>query len=465
LVSAADPEARPGYPTAAPVRERLMNVDEQASWTLRRGESAVPLSIVPVPGRTVVSLAGGWLILGPDLDVLPCSFDLLASGQPAGTPWAQEVDGAVAFVTSSPGELAILYPDTAVIFRQKFDITDLSYFAVTDQGFSFVQGRRASQSSQWGNLVREIQPLPFFPSDLAAAADGTPWASDSLQARPWRQEEGFWKPLDLPRSPGRLTTLAPFPDSSGYFAGGPGWVGAFSSDGTPFWIRVRDFTGQPLPPDLKLRTGEGRLYLWSALARKVWCWGWNSEGPEGTVGAPTTGLIETVRAEIQRLESLGSVPEAQAVAQYGVELAQSILKAQPFSASWTEAAGEFAGRRQALRARVVGAGVFTLTWDAPFGHPLATWTWEPDASLSDVKAWRVLMKPYWEGRAYEPDDFALPLSAEKARWPGAELYRQDDLVLPSWMNLELRPEGNDTAVHWTRVLLPTPPQPYDLPVE
>jgi len=77
----------------------------------------------------------------------------------------------------------------------------------------------------------------------------------------------------------------------------------------------------------------------------------------------------------------------------------------------------------------------------------------------------VLVKPYWEGRAFERDDFKLAMSAEKARWPGAESYRQGELFLPSWMNLELRPEGNDTAVHWTRVPLPAPALPYDLPVE
>ena len=465
MATAADPDAHPGYPTATPVRERILGVDTQAIWTLRRGEAAVPLSVVPLPGRTLVSMAGGWLLLGSDLDVLPSSFDWLATGQPAGTPWAQPVGNAVVFVTSSPGDLAVLYPESAVIFRQKFDIADLSYFAITDQGFFFAQGRRASQTSRWNKPIREIQPLPFFPSDVATASDGTPWASDSLQARPWRQEDGFWKPLELPRSPGRLTALAPFPDSSGYFAAGPGWVGAFSADGTRFWVRDKDLSGQPLPFDLRIRAGEGRLYLWSAQARKVWCWAWNS-GPTGAVATPPIDqFVDWIGAEIQRLEDQGSVPEAQAVAQYGVELAQSVLKSLPFAPTWTKAATDFSARRQALRDRVVGAGVFTLSWDAPFGRPLATWTWEPDASLSDVKEWRASMHPYWEGRAYEPDEFKLAVSAQKAPWPGAENYRQGDLVLPSWMNLELRPEGTDTPVHWTRVLLPAPLLRYDLPVE
>jgi len=463
---AADADAQPGYPVAPPLRERVLAVDAQASWTLRQGEAAVPLAVVSTPGRTVVSLAGGWLLLGPDLEFLPSSFDLLALGQPSGTPWVQPAGGAVVFVASSPGDLAVLYPDTAVIIRRKADVTDLSHFAVTEQGFLFVQGRRASGAAHWGKPIREVQPLPFFPSDLTSASDGTAWAADSLQARPWRQEEGFWKPLDFPKAPGRLTTLAPFPDSTGYFAGGPGWVGAFSSDGTAYWVRDKDGSGQALPRDLKLRSGAGRLYLWSAQARKVWCWGWNTAGPSGPVVSPSPEpLAEMVRAEIQRLEALGSVPEAQAVAQYGADLAQSVLKVQPFSQTWSRAADEFAARRQALRERVVGAGVFVVDWSAPFDQPLANWSWEPDAAWLDVESWRVSMRPYWEGRAYEPDDFKIAATAEKTPWPGAEAYHDGPLHLPSWMSLEFRPDGTDAPVHWTRVLLPTPPVPYDLPVE
>lgn len=463
---ASDPEAQASYPVVPPVRERVLAVDDHAAWTLRKGEAAVPLTVVPTPGRTVVGLAGGWLLLGPDLDLLPSSFDLLGSGQPAGSPWAQASGSAVVYVTGSPGSLAVLYPDTAVTVRQPLDVTDLSHFAVTDQGFLYVQSRRASGAARWGKPVREVQPLPFFPSDLTAAADGTAWAADSLQARPWRQEEGFWKPLEIPKSPGRLTTLAPFPDSTGYFAGGPGWVGSFSSDGTAFWVRDKDLTGRPLPRDLKLRSGAGRLYLWSALARKVWCWGWNAEGPVGTVGALSVDkLPDLIKGEIARLEGLGSVPEAQAVAQYGVDIAQAALKAQPFSPPWALANEDFVSLRQALKERVVGAGVFDLSWEAPFGRPLATWTWEPDAAWSDVEAWRVAVKPYWEGLAFEPDEFRIAPTAEKAPWPGVSGYFGGDLRLPSWMNLEFRPEGTDAAVHWTRVALPSPPEPYDLPVE
>ena len=466
LAAAADPDSLVSYPVVPPMRERVLVVDDQASWTLRRGESAVPLVVVPTPGRTVVGLAGGWLLLGPDLEFLPASFDLLASGQPAGSPWAQASGNSVVFLSGSPGDLAVLNPETAVVIRQRMDVTDLSHFAVTDQGFLFVQGRRASGASSWGKTIREIQPLPFFPADLTSAAEGTAWAADSLQSRAWRQEEGFWKPLEMPKAPGRMSTLAPFPDSTGYFAGGPGWVGAFSSDGTPFWIRDKDFTNQPLPRDLKLRSGAGRLYLWSAQARKVWCWGWNQEGPAGTVGAPSVDrLADDVRAEITRLEALGSVPEAQSVAQYGLELAQAVLKVQPFSQAWGKAANEFAAKRLALRDRVVGAGVFVISWTSPYGLPLASWSWEPDAAWLDVEKWRVTMKPYWEGRAFEPDDFRLAPSAELTPWPNAGDYYQGSLRLPSWMSLEFRPEGTEAAVHWTRVLLPSRPIPYDLPVE
>jgi hypothetical protein len=176
-------------------------------------------------------------------------------------------------------------------------------------------------------------------------------------------------------------------------------------------------------------------------------------------------MAELIRAEIQRLEALGSVPEAQSVAQYGVDLAQAILKAQPFNQAWSRAADEFGAKRQALRDRVIGAGVFVVTWSQPFDLPLATWTWEPDAAWLDVEAWRVSMRPYWEGRAFEPDDFKVALSGDQAPWPGAEQYHLGDLRLPSWMSLEFRPDGSDAPVHWTRVPLPSPPVPYDLPVE
>jgi len=426
----------------------------------------VPLVVAPTPERTVVGLAGGWLVLGPDLEFQAGTLDFLGPGAPAGSPWAQAVDGAVVFVAGSPGDLAVLYPDPAVVVRQALAPADLSHFAVTDDGLFYVQGRRASASSRWSQTPRETQPLPFFPADVTSASDGTAWAADSLQARPWRQEGGFWKPLDFPKAPGRLTSLSPFPDSTGYFAGGPGWVGAFSSDGTAFWLRDKDFAGQPLPRDLRLRAGAGRLYLWSPQARKVWSWAWTSEGLAGTVGAPSFDrLPDLIRSELDRLEALGSLPEAQDLAQYGVDLAQSVLRTQPFHQLWSRAAAEFAQRRQALRTRIVGAGVFTVFWTAPWGRPLASWTWEPDADWTDVKAWRVAVKPYWEGRPWDPDDFRLALVAEDTPWPGAEDYQSSDLQLPSWMNLEFRPDGSDAPVHWARVALPEPPAPYDLPVE
>jgi hypothetical protein len=470
LVSAAaqavDPDAHLDFPVIPPVRERVLNVDDQASWTLRRGEAAVPLSVVPTSGRTLVALAGGWVQLGPDLEYVPGGLGLLASSGPAGSPWAQAVDDAVVFVTGSPGDLAVVFPDTGALFRRHLEVAGLSFFAVTDQGFLFVQSRRASLSPDWERPLREVQPLPFFPSDLSTTSDGTSWAADSLQARPWRQEDGFWKPLDLPKAPGRLTTLAPFPDSTGYFAGGPGWVGAFASDGSPYWIRDKDLVGQPLPRDLKVRTGAGRLYLWSAQARRVWCWGWNPSGPAGTVGAPSLDrLIDDVRSEVARLESVSSVPEAQATALYGYELAQSVLKSQPFVQAWTKASSEFLAKRQALRDRAVGAGVFSLDWSSPNGLPLASWSWEPDALWSDAKVWRATARPYWEGRPFEAEEFGLAVTAELAPWPGAESYRQGPYRLPSWMNLEFRPDGTDSPVHWTRIPLPSPPIPYDLPVE
>jgi hypothetical protein len=462
---AADAD-QPAYPVIPPVRERVFSADEHAGWTLRRGDAAVPLSVVSTPGRTIVALAGGFVVLGADLEVLPSSIDLLASDGPQGTPWTQAAGDAVLFVTGAPGDLAVLYPDAAVIMKTPLGLDDLSQFTLTDTGLLFVQSRRTSAAASWDAKVREGQPLPFFPADVTSAADGTPWAADSLQARPWRLEDGFWKPLDVPKTPGRLLSIAPFPDSSGYFASGAGWVGAFSSDGTVFWIRNKDGAGQPLPRDLKLRSGAGRLYLWSALARKVWCWGWDSGGPAGSSGGLSDDdLAAAVRGEIARLTAQGAVPEAASVAQYGVELAQAALKTQPLSTKWQTLRAEFTETRRALREQVVGAGVLTVTWDAPFGKPLASWSWEPDASLADVKAWRASSRPFWEGRPYEGDDFRLAPSADRTPWPGIDDYRQGVLRLPSWMNVELRPDGTDTPVHWARVLLPAPVRPYDLPVE
>ena len=464
-VLAADPDV-PAFPTVPPVRERVFAADDHAAWTLRRGDAAVPLSVAPTPGRTVVALTGGWIVLGADLEVLPSSIDLLAADGPRGSPWTQSVGGAVLFATGAPGDLAVLYPDTAVVMKTPLGLSELSQFTVTDLGLFFVQGRRTSSSPSWDGRVREGQPLPFFPADVTSAADGTPWAADSLQARPWRVEEGFWKPLELPKAPGRLLALAPFPDSSGYFASGAGWVGAFSSDGIVFWTRDKDASGRPLPRDLKLRAGAGRLYLWSATVRKVWCWGWDDEGPAGSTGGLSLDeLPEVAQGEIARLTELGSVPEAQAVAQYGVELARSVLKTQPLSERWQKLLADFSDARRTLRDRVVGVGVLKLSWDAPFGKPLASWTWEPDASQADVAAWRVSMRPFWEGRPYESDDFRFARTADRAPWPGVDDYRQSALRLPSWMNLDLRPDGTDLPLHWSRVALPVPPIPYDLPVE
>lgn len=456
---AGDPDVVSRYPTSEPVRERVWNVDDQAPWTLRQGDAAVPLMVVPTPGRTLVAQAGGWTVLGPDLEFSSTGLSFLASNGPHGTPWAQAAEAGVVFVTGSPGDLAVLYPDTGVVIRRSLDLSDLSFFAVTAQGFTFVQGRRASAAADWNRSVREVQPLPFFPSDVVAAEEGTAWASDSLQARPWRQDEGFWKPLDFPHAPGRLTSLAPFPDSTGYFASGAGWVGAFSSDGTAYWVRDKDRAGRSLPRDLKVRTGTGRLYLWSAQARRVWCWGWDSEGPSGTVGAPSEEFVaQGVLDEITRLEALGSVPEAQSAALYGTEWAAQSQSSQALRS-------DFESQRLRLRTRVIGAGVFVIDWASPYDAPLASWSWQPDAEWSDVKAWRVSMLPFWEGRLFEGDDFALAFTGELAPWPNVSSWRQGDLRLPSWMSLEFRPDGTDSPVHWTRVPLPSPPVPYDLPVE
>jgi hypothetical protein len=464
-VLAADPDV-PAFPAIPPVRERVFSADDHAGWTLRRGDAAAPLSVASTPGRTVVALAGGFVVLGADLEVLPSSIDLLASDGPAGSPWTQAVGDAVIFVTGTPGDMAVLYPDAAVVLKTPLELENLSQIALTDTGLFFVQGRRTSTAPSWDARVREGQPLPFFPADVTASADGTPWAADSLQARPWRVEDGFWKPLDVPKTPGRLLAIAPFPDSSGYFASGAGWVGAFSSDGTMFWLKDKDGAGKPLPIDLKIRAGAGRLYLWSALARKVWCWGWDAEGPAGSSGGLSgDDLSSAVRSEIARLTALGSVPEAASVAQYGVELAQTALKTQPLSSPWQKLLAEFGDTRRSLRDRVVGAGVLKISWDAPFGKPLASWTWEPDASLADVKAWRASSRPFWEGRPYEADDFKLALTADRAPWPGIDDFRQGSLRLPSWMNVELRPDGTDVPVHWARVRLPAPAIPYDLPTE
>jgi len=465
-LASAEATAALGFPTTPPVRERVFRPDDQSAWTLRTADQAVPLVVVPSEGGIVVGLTGGWLILGPDLDILPNSFDWMASSSPGGSPWAQPANGAIVYVSGSPGSLAVLYPETAVVRSIPFALSELDDFALTDQGFLFVEGRRVSQMAFWGADLRESQPLPFFAADVSAADDGTAWAVDSLQARPWRRDDGLWSPLNLPQSPGRMTSLVPFPDSSGYFGSGPGWVGAFNEDGKAYWTKSQDLTGQALPLDIRVSAGPERLYLWSAQARKIWNWGWNADGPAGTVGAPSLDTWQTaIQSEITRLESLGSIPEAQAVAQYGTQFAAAILKLHPFDTKWTTAQAGFQAAASALRTKIVGAGTFTLSWSQPFDAPLATWTWQPDATWLGVKTWRVHVLPFWEGRAYEPEDFKIPLSGDRAVWPGVNGYPLSSLQLPSWMNLEFRADDKPDVVNWTRQPLPAPPKPYDFPVE
>ncbi|MEI8095861.1 MAG: hypothetical protein WCG80_16750 [Spirochaetales bacterium] len=461
----------PGFPGVAPQRERVFNLDEHALWTLKKGDQAAVLTVVPTEDRIAVGLSGGWLLLGPDLEYQPSSFDLLAAPNLPGSPWAQAVGSKLVFVSGSPGDLVVVYPDTAVVFRQPLDLANLSQLVVTDKGLMFAQGRRVSGKGNWNKALREEQPLPFFPADLTAGADGTPWAADSLQARPWHMEEGYWRPLEVPDTggtvaSGRLASLTPFADSTGYVAAGSGWAGAFRNDGSMLWLRDRDFSGRPLPRDLRVRGGNGKILLWSALERRIWLWSWKVGGVSGKVLPPQTDkLASDVTAEMNRLEALGSLPEALSVAQYGLDLAASQLKLTPFSEVWKQAREEFGQRRQTLKEQLVGAGVFTLTWESPFGKPLATWSWDPDAAWLDVKAWRAEVIPYREGRAWDTEDFKIAVTASRTPFPGAFSWSGSALQWPSWLSVKLRPDATTDAVHWLRLPYPEPPPRYDLPVE
>jgi len=455
-----------GFPVAPPLRERVLLLDDHAAWTLRKADQNVVLSAVATEDGVVVSTAGGWLLLGPNLEYLPGSVDLLGTPNLPGTTLLQAAGNAVVFVSGSPSELVVLYPETAVTFRTPLGLEGIQQFAVTNQGFLFAQGRRASGKSQWDKEVREEQPLPFFPSDLTAGSDGTPWASDSLQTRPWRKVDDFWSPLEFPAVPSRVSSLAPFPDSSGYFAAGVGWVAAFEADGTPLWLREKDLSGRALPRDLRLRGAQGKLLAWSASERRVWLWSWALEGPSGPVIAPSVERVaDDVAAEIRRLENLGSVPEALNLAQYGIDLATATLKVQPFSAFWKQAREQSAAARQQLKEKTIGTGVFTLSWDAPFGRPLATWNWEPDAAGTDLAVWRAEVQPFREGRPWDKEEFRLAVSAVRTPFPGATDYSENRWGLPSWLSIILRSAGDAPLVHWTRLPFPKPPQSYDLPVE
>jgi hypothetical protein len=372
----------------------------------------------------------------------------------------------VVFATSSPGDLVVLYPDTAVTFRQPLPLDGLSQLLVTDKGFLFAQSRRVSGKTHWNKTLREEQPLPFFPADLTAGPDGTPWAVDSLQARPWHLDEGYWRPLEIPTAAGRLASLAPFADSTGYLASGAGWAGAFRTNGTILWLRDKDFSGRPLPRDLKVRSGHGKILLWSSMERRVWLWSWKAGGLSGAVLPPTADrLADDVRGEVKRLEALGSVPEALNLSQYAIELSTAMLKVQPFSDLWRKAKEEFSARRQELKEESVGTGVFTMTWESPFGLPLGNWNWEPDAQWVGVKNWRAEVIPYREGRSWDTEDFRLAMTATRTPFPGATTYTGSGLQWPSWLSVRLRPDGSDQALHWTRLPYPEPPQRYDLPVE
>jgi len=456
----------PGFPMVPPLRERVMSLDDQSGWTLRKGDQNAVLAVVPTDDKIAVGLAGGWLLMGADLEYQSSSFDLLGTPNLAGSPYAQAVGPLVVFATSSPGDLVVLYPDTAVTFRQPLPLDGLSQLLVTDKGFLFAQSRRVSGKTHWNKTLREEQPLPFFPADLTAGPDGTPWAVDSLQARPWHLDEGYWRPLEIPTAAGRLASLAPFADSTGYLASGAGWAGAFRTNGTTLWLRDKDFSGRPLPRDLKVRSGHGKILLWSSMERRVWLWSWKAGGLSGAVLPPTADrLADDVRGEVKRLEALGSVPEALNLSQYAIELSTAMLKVQPFSDLWKKAKEEFSARRQELKEESVGTGVFTMTWESPFGLPLGNWNWEPDAQWVGVKNWRAEVIPYHEGRSWDTEDFRLAMTATRTPFPGATTYTGSGLQWPSWLSVRLRPDGSDQALHWTRLPYPEPPQRYDLPVE
>jgi hypothetical protein len=468
---AADKPAK-GFPDSPPAVQRCLVLDQQGDWTLRRGDLAAPLGVFPMDDRVVVSLTGGWLVLGPDLGFRAQSLawvpsQALKQTEPdmeTGTPVGAVAGQGVIFQEGS--KMGIFYPKDGTVFWHSAASPSFDLMTVTSRGMEATKSRRLFVMSNWNKTWAEAEPLPFFPSDLTESLAGRPWACDSLQARPWILDGEFWNRLSVPKAPGRMTGITPFPDESGYFACGPSWVGAFTLDGKELWARTTSLTGQLLPPDLKIRAGAGRLYLWSALERRVWVWSWNANDASGEV--PPQDLAEAVFAaqkQAKELADRGGLPEAVALLAGAQAVMQAQLALEPFSTVWSRLNDDARTEAEVFRQEMVGEGTFSLTWSRPNGQPLADWVWQPDATTAPSPSWMVASTPFWEGTAYETHKFRAAAKAEKTPWPGVERENLGRLQLPSWMNVVLFRPTSDKPVGWARILLPIPPQPYDLPTE
>ena len=482
--SSGRPEAGPQI---EPLQERQLKLDKQNFWTLRTDEQAVPLAVVPADGLTVVSLTGGWLILKADLSFSPESLVWLPTTDlqnrdPAmltGTPNAVPVGQGVAFFTAT--KLGLLYPREGTVFWSDLPPLSPDSLSVNVNGFAATSGRRLFIKKNWNRTWHEAEPLPFFPSNFTASPAGQPWACDSLQALPWTRRHEFWNPLPAPEAPGRMTSLVPFPDEKGYFACGPGWVGAFSLEGTPLWSRFTTLSGHELPQDVHIVAGNGSLYLWSALARTVWVWSWNVKAPPGSTEVPPVSwqaLIDEPRQLAGLWAQQGAYPEAGLLMAGAELLYKTQLQEEPFSSVWSRLTEDARTAKASYFTATLGNGSFTLTWSEPNGLPLADWLWTPDAGTAVSRAWKVRTIPFWEGTPGKNRLLTIAQKAVKSPWPGAEHYHYGRLQLPSWMNVTVYPLKTSKAllaqnsagllknsVGWARLDLPVPPQPYDLPTE
>ena len=467
-------------PQTGPLQERTLLLDQQSFWTLRTEEQDVPLAVVPDNGLTVLSLTGGWLILKADLSFSPESLAWLPTTdlqnrEPAmltGTPNAVSAGQGVVFLTAD--KMGLLYPREGTVFWTQAPPLSPDSLSVNKNGFAATSGRRLFIKKTWNQEWNEAEPLPFFPSNFTASPAGQPWACDSLQALPWTRRQEFWNPLPAPQAPGRMTELLPFSDDQGYFACGPGWVGGFSTEGTLLWSRFTTLNGQELPQDLRMAVGNNRLYLWSALARTVWVWSWDSQESAGSTLVPPVSwqeLIDAPRQLAQTWASQGAYPEA-GLLQAGAELLyKAQLQSEPFSTVWSRFTDDARSAKAAYFNTALGNGSFTLDWSEPNGLPLADWSWLPDAGTAPSRAWKVESQTFWEGQPGKKRLLTIAQKASKSPWPGAEHYQYGPLQLPSWLNITVYPlkvrkvPSQKDSLGWVRIPLPVPPQPYNLPTE